>query len=206
MDIIKFVRNYNDLSTNSGFQFEFFCDRCGSGYQTRFEASAAGTIAGVLDTAGSLLGGVFSAAASLGEQARSATWEKAHDDAFQRAIEQARPHFKQCRRCGHWLDEICWNPERGICKECAPDLETEYSVLQTQAAMEQARETAKTATYVTDEKFKEALVVACANCNAAVGGAKFCPECGTPVKRTGTCKGCGAEAAGKFCPECGAAQ
>jgi len=27
MSLIKFVRNYNDLSTDNGFQFEFFCDR-----------------------------------------------------------------------------------------------------------------------------------------------------------------------------------
>jgi hypothetical protein len=25
---IEFVRNYNDLGTNKGFQFDFFCDRC----------------------------------------------------------------------------------------------------------------------------------------------------------------------------------
>ncbi len=29
MSLIKFVRNYNDLSTDNGFQFEFFCDRRG---------------------------------------------------------------------------------------------------------------------------------------------------------------------------------
>lgn len=38
---IKFVRNYNDLSTDSGFQFEFFCDRCGTGYRSEFKASAS---------------------------------------------------------------------------------------------------------------------------------------------------------------------
>jgi len=29
MSLIGFIRNYNDLSTDNGFQFEFFCDRCG---------------------------------------------------------------------------------------------------------------------------------------------------------------------------------
>ncbi len=28
MSLIKFVRNYNDLSTDNGFQFESFCDHC----------------------------------------------------------------------------------------------------------------------------------------------------------------------------------
>jgi len=29
MSLIKFVRNHNDLGTDDGFQFEFFCDRYG---------------------------------------------------------------------------------------------------------------------------------------------------------------------------------
>jgi hypothetical protein len=33
MDKIQFTRNYNDLSTETGFQFEFTCDRCGTGYR-----------------------------------------------------------------------------------------------------------------------------------------------------------------------------
>jgi len=28
-DKIAFTKNYSDLSTNQGFQFEFYCDRCG---------------------------------------------------------------------------------------------------------------------------------------------------------------------------------
>jgi hypothetical protein len=46
---------------------------------------------------------------------------------------------------------------------------------------------------------------ACPNCGAAVGGAKFCPECGTKIQRAPTnCPSCGADAKGaKFCPECG---
>jgi membrane protease subunit (stomatin/prohibitin family) len=47
----------------------------------------------------------------------------------------------------------------------------------------------------------------CASCGAQVGKAKFCPECGTPVRRARpTCSSCGhePEAATKFCPECGA--
>ncbi len=42
---IEFTRNYEDLSTNQGFQFEFKRDRCGTGYRTRFQGSALGTAA-----------------------------------------------------------------------------------------------------------------------------------------------------------------
>ncbi|MGI5922083.1 MAG: zinc ribbon domain-containing protein, partial [Syntrophomonadaceae bacterium] len=79
-DKIEFVRNYSDLSTPKGFQFEFYCDRCGSGYRTRFKPSVTGTMTSVLDAAGSLLGGLFSSAADVGQRVQSATWEKAHDE------------------------------------------------------------------------------------------------------------------------------
>ena len=39
-DHFQFTRNYNDLSTNKGFQFEFCCDRCGTGFRTKFKSSA----------------------------------------------------------------------------------------------------------------------------------------------------------------------
>ncbi len=50
-DFIIFSNNYNDLSTDRRFQFEFLCDRCGSGYRTKFITYAAGTVAGALDAA-----------------------------------------------------------------------------------------------------------------------------------------------------------
>ena len=35
----SFTRNYNDLSTDAGFQFEFFCDCCGNGFKSTFVES-----------------------------------------------------------------------------------------------------------------------------------------------------------------------
>jgi len=49
MALIQFTRNYCDLSTDAGFQFEFFCDRCGNGYQNEFQASTLGTVTSALD-------------------------------------------------------------------------------------------------------------------------------------------------------------
>src|SRR3972149_569979 len=82
---IEFTRNYSDLSTEQGFQFEFCCDRCSSGFRNRFQPFALGTVSNALEAAGSLFGGIFDHAANPGERAPSATWEKAHDDAFERA-------------------------------------------------------------------------------------------------------------------------
>ncbi|MBI4789866.1 MAG: zinc ribbon domain-containing protein [Chloroflexi bacterium] len=209
MALIKFTRNYNDLSTDSGFQFEFFCDRCGNGYQSTFQGSATGMVSGALDSAANIFGGLFGAAAQIGEKAHSAAWEQQHDGAFAQAIGEVKPNFVQCRRCGKWVcKEVCWNTDRGMCKECAPDLEQEYSAAQTEAAIEQAREAAREVTYVTADKFKKTIVGTCPDCGADVKGAKFCPECGKPISKSKFCKECGKpmEGAVKFCPECGAKQ
>lgn len=100
---ISFTRNYSDLSTQRGFQFEFNCDRCGTGYRTHFKPFTLGTVAGALDAAGGLLGGVLARTAGVAERARFAAWEKAHDAAFVEAAEQLRPDFIQCPRCQSWV-------------------------------------------------------------------------------------------------------
>jgi membrane protease subunit (stomatin/prohibitin family) len=208
MGMIQFTRNYNDLSTDRGFQFEFVCDRCGNGYQTHFEASATGTISGVAEAASSLFGGIFGGAAEVAQTVHSSAWEKAHDAAFQRAIEQARPHFHKCKRCGNWVDDDCWNAERSLCKDCAPDLQEEYSAIQTEAAMMDARQKAQSVEYTTADQFKQTVVAACPHCGASVSGGKFCPGCGKPLSAKKFCTECGKEiqAGVKFCPECGAQQ
>ena len=65
---IEFANNYEDLSTNQGFQFEFNCNRCQSGYRTKFKPSITGKVAGALESASSLFGGFMSRAANFGEQ------------------------------------------------------------------------------------------------------------------------------------------
>ncbi len=208
MALIQFTRNYRDLSTDAGFQFEFFCDRCGNGYQTEFQSSTLGTMTNALDTASSLLGGIFGSAANAARNVRSATWEKAHDNAFTVSVEDAKPHFHKCKRCGHWVDGDCWNNQRTLCKDCAPDLQEEMSSIQVQAAIRDAQEKADTVDYVSADKFKQTIVAACPHCGAKVGSGKFCPECGKPLSAEKFCKNCGAkmEAGTKFCAECGTKQ
>jgi len=118
MSKIEFTQNYSDLSTNQGFQFEFYCDRCGSGFRTRFQPSTLGTVSNALDAASSLFGGILGRAADLGERARSATWEKAHDENFIKAMEELKPDFVQCPRCSSWIcRESCWNVNKGFVQE-----------------------------------------------------------------------------------------
>ncbi|OQY22398.1 MAG: zinc ribbon domain-containing protein [Anaerolineaceae bacterium 4572_32.1] len=210
MALIKFVRNYKDESTETGFQFKFHCDRCGTGYLTSFQASATGMVSEALDVASGLLGGVFGKAARVGDRIHSSAWERAHDKAFAKAVEEIKPKFTQCPRCTHWVcRESCWNEERGLCKDCAPDLTTEYAAEQVKTELEQGRKIIRKTEYVADEgQFKTALRAACPKCGAAVSGGKFCPECGAALSEDKFCIECGSKVSpkAKFCPECGAEQ
>jgi len=96
MALIKFTRNYRDDSTDRGFQFEFYCDRCGTGYQSTFRGSSTNTLNDALDVASGLFGGLFGNAADASHRMHSAAWEKQHDGEFQKAIEDVKPYFKKC--------------------------------------------------------------------------------------------------------------
>lgn len=207
---IEFVNNYNDLSTDTGFQFEFECNRCGSGFRTRFQASATGLVSGALDAASSLFGGVFGQAADLGERVRSASWQKARDDAFEAATIEVRPHFVQCPRCNSWVcRERCWNEKRGLCKDCAPDLGVEMSAAQASRSVEEAW--AHAAMAEEDKKlgkefWRETIRATCPECEEPLASnAKFCPNCGAKLKAANHCTNCGnkLEPNAKFCGECG---
>jgi hypothetical protein len=212
MSKIEFTRNYSDLSTNQGFQFEFYCDRCGTGYRTRFAPSALGTVTNALDAAGGLFGGVFGRAASLGEQARSATWEKAHDEAFVKAMEELKPDFIQCPRCSSWVcRSSCWNAKKGLCKQCSPDLGVEMAAAQSSRTVEEVWAHSKMAEedrdMLKEKSWREGVRATCPNCNAALASnVKFCPECGAQIQAEAHCTECGSKLSpgAKFCGACGA--
>lgn len=167
-DQAEFMGNYSDLSTDRGFQFEFNCDRCSHAYRTRYKAWTVGSVSSLLDAAGSLLGGMFASAPDVGEQARSAGWQKAHDDAFAEAAEESRGSFIQCPRCRQWVcRRACWNTPSGLCKECAPDRRVEASP--EGQRLSEAREGG-------------AMEAACPTCGTPrAASARFCPECGAKL-------------------------
>ena len=211
MGRIEFTQNYSDLSTDQGFQFEFFCDRCGSGFRTRFEASKMGAVSSALDAASSLFGGVLGQAADLGERARSATWQKAHDEAFIRAMEELRPDFIQCPHCSSWVcRKSCWNAKKGLCKNCAPDLGVEMAAAQSSRTVEEVWAHSQVAEedreMLTERSWREGVRATCPACNAPLPArVKFCPECGAKIAGEAHCTECGAKLSpgAKFCAECG---
>ena len=214
MDAIEFTRNYNDHSTDRGFQFEFHCDRCGNGYKTQFEPWAMGTVSGALDAASSLFGGFFSEAANLGERVRSSQWQQARDKAMVDAIQQIKPNFLQCPRCSSWVcKKNCWNQQRGLCKNCAPDLAVEISAQQSAKALEKIQSdiTADADDVKVIGSVGTAKVQAsCPNCHAPLdSNAKFCAECGYKLADASKfCTNCGTKLApsAKFCADCGTKQ
>ncbi|MBN1877443.1 MAG: zinc ribbon domain-containing protein [Anaerolineae bacterium] len=211
-EFIEFTRNYSDRSTGQGFQWEFYCERCGNGYRSKFQASATGLVTQALDTASSLLGGIFSRASDVSNRVQSATWERAHDKAFHEAAQEVRHLFVQCPSCNAWVcRERCWNEDRGLCMNCAPDVGVQVAAAQAETIAEQAVEKIRTRSYDVDEYVEggDDKRAACAKCGAALKpGAKFCAECGTRVEEKRYCIDCGAEIANnaKFCPACGTKQ
>lgn len=206
MALIKFVANYDDLSTDKGYQFKFYCDKCGNGTLSSFQTSITGVAGGLLKAAGDLFGGVFGRASDSAYEIQRAVGGKAHDDALQKAIEEGKLHFKQCSRCGKWVcPEVCWNRERGLCEECAPDEGETIAAAQAQAKAEQIFEKARSTNLVQDIDIRKKATAQCPQCGAKTKSGKFCPECGASLMATIKCGGCGAEnePGAQFCPECG---
>jgi hypothetical protein len=206
MATIPFTDNYTDLSSNRGYQFKFFCQKCGNGYMSTFKTNTLGAAASAAGAVASLLGGIFGRAAQGAEQLQSLVAGPQHDAALKEAVEEIRPLFKQCSRCGNWVCEpVCWNKKAGLCEGCAPDLDEEISAAQAQAAKDQVMEKVKAVDYIGQRDLAQVAAVNCPKCGAKTQGGKFCPECGTTIAQKKKCGNCGAEAEGspKFCPECG---
>ena len=179
MGLISFVRNYDDLSTDKGYQFKFHCDRCGNGHLSRFQASMMGTASSFLQAAGNMLGGVFGSAASSAYEIQRAVGGPAHDEALRAAVEEARPNFVQCTGCGNRVcRQVCWNVKRGLCVDCAPRSEVVIAKAQSEAEQEQVREKVRQKDQTTDLELDATMSVRCPSCEAQVKGGKFCPECG----------------------------
>lgn len=206
MSMIRFTENYEDLSTDRGYQFKFFCDRCRNGYLSTFQTSLTGVAGGLLHAAGRMFGGVLGSAGDSAYEIQRTIGGKAHDEALHKAVEEIKLQFKQCTRCGKWVcPDNCWNPKRGLCTECAPDVEREVAAAQAQATKDQIWQKASDTDYVKNVDMTTEAVVVCPHCGAKSQGGKFCPDCGQKMRVKSECPKCGTEVEGgaKFCPECG---
>lgn len=203
---VPFTSNYQDLSSNRGYQFKFVCVKCGNGYLSTFQSSTLGAAAAAAGAVSNLLGGIFGRAAQGAASLQQMVAGPQHDAALKKAVEEIGPLFKQCTRCGRWVCEpVCWNTKAGLCETCAPDLDEEIAAAQASAAREQVQAKAREVDYLGQRDLAQAAPVHCPSCGARTQGGKFCPECGATIAARRSCAHCGAQADGtpKFCPECG---
>ncbi len=212
--MVPFTDNYQDHSTREGFQFEFFCERCGNGYASSFRKSITGFGGRMARIGGSLLGG--SLGNKMEEVGYQAEWLRdgnrggARDKALAEAVGEVQQYFTQCHRCGQWVcTTICWNGERGMCVQCAPKLDQEVAGMQAAAQVQQLNEKIQQQDWTQDVNYRDQGTAICPSCGGETGGGKFCASCGTalaaaPAATKKFCANCGTELKGaKFCAECG---
>src|SRR5258708_20213897 len=99
MSLIQFTRNHDDLSTDRGYQFKFYCDKCGNGYMTHFETSTLGLAQSLLNAAGNIFHNVGYGAGNAASEIQRAIGGKAHDTALAAARGKARPSLPPSPQC-----------------------------------------------------------------------------------------------------------
>lgn len=219
-DVTPFTSNYEDHSTQDGYQFEFRCMQCGSGFRSQFHRSATGIgrrLGGIAALGGDLFGG------SAGNRASQAGWDvnlltgygggersRANDKHLAEAAKDVERFFTQCHRCGKFVcRQLCWNVERGLCVGCAPKLDQEVAGMQARAQVDQLNERIQKQDWTQGSNVQDQATGLCAACHQESGGGKFCKSCGTPLAAAPGatarhCGNCGTVLSGaKFCGECG---
>jgi len=202
----SFTRNYEDNSTEAGFQFTFYCDLCEDGYKSSFIESECNKKNSILrgfgegaSALGSMLGGrlgnlgwgVERGASALSERftGMSAEWQKEHEKAFEMAQNEAQQHFHRCHGCRKWVCDADYNEEEGLCVECAPRENIAVTKAKA-AAMQRNLDEAVENQTVWSGKLETKTTV--------------CPACGKPSGTGNFCNNCGAKLGGQYCPNCGA--
>jgi hypothetical protein len=197
-----FTNNYSDLSDENGYQFEFRCDICGSGYRSEFKRSSLGTASSLLSGASSVLGGMFGSASNAANQVKNVADRGARDKALEEAANEIMPLFTRCPRNSLWVDETCWNEARGLCISCAPKLASEMEAERASVEISQMRQAMQQETVFSGDTAARTTV--CANCGKPVGSERFCSNCGAPTGQA-KCTQCGNDLppGARFCGNCG---
>ena len=55
--------------------------------------------------------------------------------ALKKAADEIMPLFRKCPRDHQWVDESCWNEQRGLCLGCAPKLAAEMEARRTRRGL-----------------------------------------------------------------------
>lgn len=200
MDLSFFTRRYVDRSKNTGFQFEFFCDRCNKGHLTPFRIHALGVVTSIWDATDwkKEKEKEFDFDTLKKDVSKLFFKGKAWIEAYTNAVEEAQKYFKHCARCLKWVcPKECFNSRANLCQGCAPLTEAEKAALQ---AEERRKSSSKTAEPADAPRI-------CPHCGKSNPVATFCADCGKKVVQDIFCSSCGAkwstEKKMKYCPRCG---
>lgn len=214
-----FTKNYEDNSTEAGFQFTFYCDLCHDGFKSSFIQSQThkkGSILRGLSGGARIIGGLLGGRMSnvgwnvsygsdvLSERFHGMTpeWHKEHEKAFEKAQNEAQAHFTRCHGCRQWVCAADFNGDEGLCVECAPLKNVRIAKAKADRMVRQIEEEAEKAN-VFDEKI-ESKTTTCPECGKPSGEGKFCSNCSANLSMN-ICSQCGNQVARgvKFCGNCG---
>ena len=214
-----FTRNYQDNSSDAGFQFTFLCDVCNDGYKSAFIESKtykknkgsklfgqgvglvgnffsgkAGTAFNTAERGGDIISGRF--------EGQSPEWRREYEAAFIQAQEAAKPHFKRCPSCFKYVCASCWNADEGLCISCAPRQNVLVATAKSEAMKRNIGEAAASATVW--KGTIESKITICPSCGQPSGVGKFCNTCGASLDLA-ACPRCGAKNAPsvRYCNNCG---
>ncbi len=215
----SFTRNYEDNSTEAGFQFTFYCDNCRDGYKSSFiesetykKGKGLRGLAQGASILGNLVGGQLSSigygASRAGDvlserfEGRSPEWQKEHERAFEHAQNEAQQHFHRCHSCAQYVCDACYNEDEGLCVDCAPRQEV-YVAKARADAMRRNIDAAGAGATVWAGNIESKTTV-CPACGKPAGNGKFCNNCGASLAMA-ICPACGKENAQnvRFCNHCG---
>ena len=197
-----FTDNYSDLSDQNGYQFEFRCDICGSGYRSEFQRSNLGTASNAAERreqphrrpVGRVERGQHGPEPDRPRGARRGAEEGRRRDHAQVQAVSARPHVGRRDRAG--------TRSAGCASTTRPSWPRRWRPSAPRSRSARcARRCRATTQFLGDLSTRNTM---CTSCGKPVGSAKFCPSCGTPVAMA-KCANCGTDlaAGAKFCGSCG---